>query len=60
MEDEPIIQEYTGPEYWDFYTDNGTIRLVYELSLGDMLIGTLLCLILLFAIIRAVFNALWR
>ena len=56
---EKQMEETTPAEYVDFFTSSGTIRLMYELSLGDLLIGTLLSLVLLFLIIKAVFRALW-
>lgn len=49
------------PEYLDIPTDDGhVVRIVYELSLGDLVIGSVLLLILTYMVIRTVTKIIWR
>jgi len=49
------------PEYIDLTTDDGhTLRIVYEMSIGDLVISSLLLLLLLFLVIRTILKILWR
>lgn len=49
-----------APEYLDVTTEEGTVRVMYELTLGDLLISSLLVLLLLYLIISKILKILWR
>lgn len=49
------------PEYIEILTEDGHIlRIVFEMSLGDIVIASVLLLILSFLILRYVLKLLWR
>lgn len=48
-------------EYVDITTGEGNVlRVVFEMSLGDLLVSSVLLLILTFLILRSVLKLLWR
>lgn len=48
------------PEIYEFVTGGGILRVTYEMSIGDLVIASVLALILLFLILRSVLSILWR
>jgi hypothetical protein len=47
-------------EYSDITTAEGTLRIWYELTIGDLLIGSVLALVLFFLILDMIRKILWR
>jgi len=52
--------DFVYPEYLDIFTDDGTIRILYEMSLGELIIAAVLMLFLLFLILDSIMKILWR
>lgn len=49
------------PEYIDILTPTGeTLRILYEMTIGDVVIVALLSLLLFYFILAAVIRAIWR
>lgn len=49
------------PEYVEFQLEGGgVLRVVYEMSVGDLLITTFLVAAILYLIIQSVIRMLWR
>lgn len=47
-------------EYSDIITDHGVIRIVHEMTLGEIAIVSVLALILLFLVIKTLIRLIWR
>lgn len=63
MEEDAILEEtpYTGSEYIEIPTGDGhVLRVVFEMSLGDLVVSSVLLLILSFLILRSVLKLVWR
>lgn len=48
-----------GAEYTDIFTDAGTIRIIHEITLGDMAIFVVLALMLSFQFVKWIINKIW-
>jgi hypothetical protein len=55
---EPV--ETTGALYTDFETASGVIRILHEVSLGDLIVATMIALLLLFLILSTLMKIVWR
>lgn len=55
-----MADNYIAPEYIDVVTGDGTLRIVYEMSIGDLLVSSMLVLLLVFLILWAIIKTIWR
>ncbi|MFD0717680.1 hypothetical protein [Paenibacillus sp. GCM10027626] len=48
------------PQYADIQTpDGGVLRVLYEITIGDMVVSTFIALLLLYLIINGITKKLW-
>ncbi|MNJ05685.1 hypothetical protein D3C73_1671710 [compost metagenome] len=48
------------PEFTQVVTSQGTLQIIYQVSIGDLLVSGLLVLVLVFLLLKAVLTAVWR
>lgn len=56
---EYFLMETTESEFTDILTDAGMIRVIHEITLGDMIIFVALALILSLQFIKWIINKIW-
>lgn len=54
------MEETTPVEYLDIVTEDGTLRILYQLDVGDLLVASVVVLVIVLQLILAVHKALWR
>lgn len=49
------------PQFYDIVTSDGSVlRVVYEMSVGDLLVAGGIGLLLVFLVLKAIHDILWR
>lgn len=54
------MPEHVAPEYLDVLTDEGTLRIIYEMTVGDMLVCSFVALLILFQVLHSLMRIKWR
>lgn len=57
--EESTMPEYVAPEHLDIETIEGTLRIVYEMTVGDLLIVTFVTLLIVFLILNSLMKIVW-
>jgi hypothetical protein len=58
--EDPVLIE-NAPEYIDIPTGGGELlRVVYEMTVGDIIVAVMLLLVVVYLILSGVMKALWR
>lgn len=47
-------------EYLDIETSNGLLRITFEMSVGDLLVTSVVALLLAFMMLQSLLKLLWR
>lgn len=48
------------PQFTQVMTSQGALQIVYQVSIGDLLVSALLVLVLVFLVLKSIISAVWR
>jgi hypothetical protein len=55
-----LEEGYVHAQYVEVFTPDGTLRIVYEMTVGDLLVSSMLVLLIVYLLLNSVIKAAWR